>query len=141
MSGRIYFAIGDKAKIKMVADAGQPAGNGMQLPAGWVSGDPNYNVIHDWIEFTFNNTGIWANTTNVDMFSIPMKLEVIGNSTQSTGELKANGRANVFAALRANPSFQNLIINDGTRDLRALAPPKGGSSRFSATYFDNYIKL
>ncbi|HEX3790164.1 MAG TPA: beta-1,3-glucanase family protein [Pseudonocardiaceae bacterium] len=135
MSGRIYFSITDKLKFKVVTD-----GNGnsaLQYPAGWVSGDPSYSVLHDWVEFTFNDGGMFCNTTMVDMFSVPLAIQLSGASQQTTGTLKSGGRAAIFAAIAAQPDFARLIVGDS---LRVLAPGHGiDAGLFSSTYFDDYI--
>ena len=51
-------------------------GSALQFPAGWVSSDPSFGVLHDWIEFTFNDAGMFCNTTMVDMFSIPLSVSL-----------------------------------------------------------------
>lgn len=135
MSGRIYFAIDDKLRFKVVTD-----GNGraaLQYPAGWVSTDPNYSVLHDCMEFTFNNDGMFCNTTAVDMFSIPMAIQLNGAATQTTGTLVPGGRDKIFAAVAAQPDFARLVVGD---KLRVIAPGHGiGAGLFSSTYFDSYI--
>ncbi|MFF1632243.1 beta-1,3-glucanase family protein, partial [Streptomyces sp. NPDC058272] len=69
MSGRIYVSLGEKLKFKAVADGNGDAA--LQYPAGWVTSDPNYAVLHDCAEFTHNSAGMFCNTTMVDMFSVP----------------------------------------------------------------------
>ncbi len=135
LSGRIYFSINDKLKFKVVTDGnGNPA---LQYPAGWVSGDPSYNVLHDCMEFTFNGGGMYCNATQVDMFSIPLQLNLVGAANQTTGVLKAGGRGSVFAGVAAQSDFSRLIVGD---DLRVLAPGHGiDAGLFSGSYFDGYI--
>jgi hypothetical protein len=135
MSGRVYFAIGAPLRFRVVTDgAGRPA---LQYPAGWVASDPSYNVLHDCMEFTFNGAGMFCNTTSVDMFSIPMSIQLLGNATQSTGALVTGGRDRIFAAVAAQPDFARLVV--GNR-LRVIAPGHGiDAGLFSRTYFDGYI--
>jgi hypothetical protein len=134
MSGRIYFSLGSKLKFKVVTDGnGNPA---LQYPAGWVSSDPSYNVLHDWIEFTFNSSGMYCNTTTVDMFGVPLSLTLTGASRQTTGTLVSGGRAAIFSGVSAEPDFAGLVIGD----LRVIAPGHGiDSGQFSATYYDSYV--
>jgi Beta-1,3-glucanase len=135
MSGRIYFSIGDKLKFKVVTDGnGHPA---LQYPAGWVSSDPSYNVLHDCVEFTFNGSGMFCNTTMVDMFSIPLALTLTGAAQQTTGTLKSGGRSAIFSGIAAEPDFARLVIGD---DLRVIAPGHGiDAGLFSGTYYDGYV--
>ncbi|MGW4537018.1 beta-1,3-glucanase family protein [Streptomyces chartreusis] len=134
MSGRIYVALGEKLKFKAVAD-----GNGnaaLQYPAGWVESDPNYPVLHDCAEFTYNAAGMFCNTTMVDMFSVPMSIRLTGAKDQTTGRLKAGGRAAAFAAVREAEAFARLVVDD----TRIIAPGHGlDAGLFSKDYFAPYI--
>jgi len=135
MSGRIYFAIGEKLKFKVVvAGDGRP---GLQYPAGWVSTDPNYNILHDFVEFTFNASGMFCNTTMVDQFSLPLAIQLDGAQSQSTGNVTAGGRDRIFSAIAAEPEFARLAVGD---KLRVIAPGHGiEAGLFSSTYYDSYI--
>ncbi len=135
MSGRIYFSINDKLKFKVVTDGnGRPA---LQYPAGWVSSDPSYNVLHDCMEFTFNSGGMFCNTTMVDMFSIPLAINLRGASNQTTGTLKAGGRNAIFSGIAAQSDFARLIVGN---NLRVIAPGHGiDAGLFSSTYYDSYV--
>ena len=134
LSGRVYVSIDQKIKFKVVTDGnGKPA---LQHPAGWVSSDPSYNVLHDFMEFTLNNSGMFCNVTMVDMFSIPMSLTLRGQRTQTTGTLVANGRDNIFAGVAAAARFGSLVVSG----LRVIAPGHGiDAGLFSSTYFDSYV--
>ena len=134
MSGRIYFALGSELKFKAVLDGnGNPA---LQYPAGWVASDPNYPVLHDFVEFTHLPSGMYCNTTMVDQFSVPLAIQLRGSRTQTTGTLVEGGRANIFAQLAANTDFSRLVLDD----LRVIAPGHGiGAGRFDSTYYDDYI--
>jgi hypothetical protein len=135
MSGRVYFSLDDKLKFKVVADG---AGNAaLQYPAGWVSSDPSYNVLHDWIEFTHNTGGMFCNTTMVDQFSVPMAINLVGSANQTTGTLTAGGRDAIFNAVKANSDYAGLVIGD---DMRIIAPGHGiDAGLFSSTYYDDYV--
>ncbi|SEF86628.1 Beta-1,3-glucanase [Nonomuraea solani] len=135
MAGRVYVSMGQKLKFRVVLDGnGQPA---LQHPAGWVRSDPSYNVLHDFMEFNFESTGMYCNTTMVDMFSIPMELRLVGQATQTAGTLVQNGRDQIFAGLAAEPTFRPLIVGD---NLRVIAPGHGiEAGIFPGNYFDAYI--
>ncbi|MFC5220151.1 beta-1,3-glucanase family protein [Streptomyces coerulescens] len=134
MSGRIYVALGEKLKFKAVAD-----GNGnaaLQYPAGWVASDPNYPVLHDCAEFTYNASGMFCNTTMVDMFSVPMSIRLTGAKDQTTGKLRSGGRAAAFAAVREAEAFAKLVVDD----TRVIAPGHGlDAGLFAKDYFAPYI--
>ncbi|WP_279581294.1 beta-1,3-glucanase family protein [Fodinicola feengrottensis] len=135
MSGRIYVSLDAKLKFRVVIDGnGKPA---LQYPAGWVTSDPSYSVLHDCMEFTFAGSGMYCNTTMVDMFSVPMEIHLTGASTQTAGTLTSGGRDAIFAAVSANPDFHNLVVGDS---LRIIAPGHGiDGGQFSRTYYDSYI--
>ncbi|MEV5749033.1 beta-1,3-glucanase family protein [Actinoallomurus sp. NPDC052308] len=135
MSGRVYFSIGDRLRLKVVTDGnGRPA---LQYPAGWVGADPNYRILHDWIEFTHNDAGMFCNTTMVDMFSVPLAIRLAGARTRTTGTLVDGGRDRIFAAVAARPEFARLVVGDR---LRVIAPGHGvEAGLFPADYYDSYI--
>ncbi|MFD0314574.1 glycoside hydrolase family 64 protein [Streptomyces flavalbus] len=134
MSGRVYVALGEKLKFKAVTDG---AGNAaLQYPAGWVKSDPNYGVLHDCAEFTYNAAGMFCNTTMVDMFSVPLSIRLTGAKDQTTGTLRAGGRAAVFDALRKVEEFAPLIVDD----TRVIAPGHGlDAGLFPKDYLAPYI--
>lgn len=138
MSGRIYFSINEKLLWKVVTDGnGNPA---LQYPAGWVSSDPNYNILHDFFEFTYNSGGMFCNVTMVDQFAIPLSTTLTGAATQTTGTLVDGGRDNIFNTIAANSAFAPLIVSDSGTNLRVIAPGHGiDSGVFSSTYLDSYI--
>ncbi len=130
MSGRIYAAIGEKLKFKC------NPGNALAYPAGWVEADPNYPVLHDCAEFTYDGAGMHCNITMVDMLSVPMEISLSGALQQRTGRLKDGGRAAVFSALRGTAGFENLVMDD----LRVIAPGHGlDAGRFAGDYFAGLI--
>ena len=134
MSGRIYVSLGEKLKFKAVTD-----GNGnaaLQYPAGWVVSDPNYGILHDCAEFTYNAAGMFCNTTMVDMFSVPMSIRLTGDKDQTTGTLRDGGRAAAFAAVKQVGDFARLVVDD----TRIIAPGHGlDAGLFATDYFAPYI--
>lgn len=134
LSGRIYVSLGAKLKFKVVTDGnGNPA---LQYPAGWVTSDPNYPVLHDCAEFTYNSAGMFCNTTMVDMFSVPLSIRLTGARDQTTGTLRASGRAAAFDAVRRVAEFAPLVVDD----TRVIAPGHGlDAGLFPADYFAPYI--
>ncbi|AZM58413.1 MULTISPECIES: beta-1,3-glucanase family protein [unclassified Streptomyces] len=134
MSGRIYVALGEKLKFKAVTD-----GNGnaaLQYPAGWVTSDPNYGVLHDCAEFTYNSAGMFCNTTMVDMFSVPLSIRLTGSQDQTTGTVREGGRAAAFAAVEEVEAFSRLVVDD----TRIIAPGHGlDAGLFDKDYLAPYI--
>ncbi|OHV26387.1 glycosyl hydrolase [Parafrankia soli] len=128
MSGRIYVSTGSKLRFKVVVDG---AGNAaLQHPAGWVRADPSFGVVHDFVEFTHNDAGMFCNTTAVDMFSVPMAIGLRGSADQTTGRLAPGGRAAVFDAMRAHPVFAPLVVDDAGGEGTRVGTVNGGLLRF-----------
>ncbi|AXK37700.1 glycosyl hydrolase [Streptomyces armeniacus] len=131
--GRIYTGLGDKLKFKAVEDGNGKAA--LAYPAGWVESDPNFPVLHDCAEFTFKDSGMYCNTTAVDMFSVPLSITLKGQKEQTAGKLKAGGRGKAFEAL-AGGAFGDLIVEDK----RIIAPSHGiDQGKFPSDYLDAYI--
>jgi hypothetical protein len=135
-SGRAYFSFGEKLRFFLTPD-------GLVQPAPWAAGDANYNILFDWSEFTYNDAGLWLNSSQVDMFAVPHAVTVTGASgvTKRTGDVVSNGRNNTINSIRAQAGWANTVYtrSDGTV-LRVLAPGKAaGAGLFSATYLDGYI--
>jgi Beta-1,3-glucanase/Carbohydrate binding module (family 6) len=134
MSGRIYFAINAALKFTVVPT---PNGAALQYPSGWTPADPNFTVLHDCMEFTYSNDGMFCNTTNVDMFSVPMAIHLTGAGNQTTGTLVPGGRDAIFTGIAAQPDFARLVIGD---NLRVIAPGHGlEAGLFSPSYYDSYV--
>ncbi|MEV0900229.1 beta-1,3-glucanase family protein [Actinoplanes sp. NPDC049802] len=136
ISGRIYFSLGRKLDFRLTTD-------GLVQPAPWAGGDPNRDILFDWSEFTLNGSGLWLNSSQVDMFAIPHIVTVTGGAgaTAKTGELVTGGRQKVIDAVRANPDFARSVVTaaDGTV-LRVLAPGKAADAGLmSPSYLDSYI--
>ncbi|MFH9726548.1 glycoside hydrolase family 64 protein [Streptomyces sp. NPDC017254] len=121
-SGRVYFSYGQKLVFKL-------ATGGLVQPAVQNPSDPNRNILFNWSEYTLNDSGIWINSTQVDMVSVPYAVGVKrpDGSVVNTGRLKPGGYRGFYDALRGQPGgWANLIQtrSDGTV-LRALAPGHG----------------
>ncbi|AGZ45040.1 beta-1,3-glucanase family protein [Actinoplanes friuliensis] len=137
ISGRMYMSFGGKLDFKISQDGG------LVQPAPWAAGDANSNILFDWSEFTYNDSGIWLNSSQVDMFAVPHSVSVTGSDGQTakTGELKPGGRNTVIDAMKADASFSGLVQSreDGTV-LRVLAPGKGADrGNFDPNYLGSYI--
>lgn len=137
LSGRIYFSLGEKLKFFLTPD-------GLVQPAPWNPSDPNHDILFDWSEYTLNDGGLWLNSSQVDMLSVPHSVGVkrADGSVKSTGTMVGGGRNAVFDALAAKPGgWANLVETrgDGLR-LRALAPGKGiDAGKLSPTVLDGYV--
>lgn len=136
-SGRIYFSFGQKLDFRVTT-------GGLVQPAVQNPSDPNHNILFNWSEYTLNDSGLWLNSTQVDMFSAPyaVGVKLADGTTKSTGHLKAGGYNGFLNALRSQPGgWANLIQtrSDGTV-LRALAPGHGiEAGALPATVMNDYI--
>ncbi|XVV11055.1 beta-1,3-glucanase family protein [Actinoplanes sp. CA-131856] len=136
LSGRLYMSFGRKLDFRLTTD-------GLVQPAPWAGGDPNKDILFDWSEFTLNDSGLWLNSSQVDMFAVPHIVSVTGGTgvTSQTGELKSGGRQKVIDAVKASADFAKSVVTraDGTV-LRVLAPGKAADAGLmSPTYLDSFI--
>ncbi|GAA5218204.1 glycoside hydrolase family 64 protein [Streptomyces thinghirensis] len=136
LSGRIYFSYGQKLDFRLTT-------GGLVQPAVQNPSDPNRNILFNWSEYTLNDSGLWLNSTQVDMFSAPYTVGVqrADGSVAAAGRLKAGGYNAVFNALRAQPGWGGLIQtrSDGTV-LRALSPLYGlETGALPASVMDDYV--
>jgi len=139
ISGRLYYSIGSKLDLKLVADS--RGRSRLVQPAPWVAGDANYSKLFDWTEFTYDN-GIWINSTQVDQFALPAAISVTGASgRRSTGALVSGGRKKVINSMLANPAFARSVVkNSSGRVLRVLSAGHATrSGRLIAAYLDKAI--
>ncbi|HEX2834799.1 MAG TPA: beta-1,3-glucanase family protein [Thermoanaerobaculia bacterium] len=142
VSGQIYFSVGSTLTIATVSDPKQPGGVGLQLPAGWDTGNPNYDVMYDVIEFTFDGAGLNCDLTQVDAFGLPISMQVTGsqNGTQSAGGWNQS-RSQIFATFLADSTYAPLVLTDGATQLRIVNPSHGiDLGLFSSTFFDTVIQ-
>jgi hypothetical protein len=136
LSGRMYFAFGKKLDLRL-------SGGGLVQPAPWAHGDPNKDTLFDWSEFTFNDGGLWLNSSQVDQFAVPHVVGVTGpdGKTSRSGEMAPGARNKVIEEITAQPGFEKTVYarSDGTV-LRALAPGKATEAGLmSPIYLDPYI--
>jgi hypothetical protein len=136
-SGRIYFSYGQKLKFFVTT-------GGLVQPDLANPTDQNQSILFNWSEYTLNDSGLWINSTQVDMFSAPYAVGVKtgSGSTLNTGHLKAGGYNGFFNALTGQPGgWANLIQrNSAGQILRAIAPSHGiGMGKLPSTVLDDYI--
>ncbi|MGV9697090.1 glycoside hydrolase family 64 protein [Streptomyces sp. NPDC003470] len=136
LSGRIYFSYGRKLDFRLTT-------GGLVQPAVQNPRDPNRDILFNWSEYTLNDSGLWLNSTQVDMFSAPYSVGVqrSDGTVLTTGKLKPGGYRGVFDALRAQPGWSGLIQtrSDGTV-LRALSPLYGvETGALPASVLNGYI--
>ncbi|MFF6958715.1 glycoside hydrolase family 64 protein [Streptomyces sp. NPDC088197] len=136
-SGRVYFSYGQKLVFKLTT-------GGLVQPAVQNPDDPNHDILFNWTEYTLNDSGLWINSTQVDMFSAPYAVGVktADGTTKTTGHLKPGGYNGFFDGLKARPGGWAGLVEtapDGSV-LRALAPGHGiESGALPASVMDDYI--
>ncbi|WP_042174436.1 glycoside hydrolase family 64 protein [Streptomyces sp. NBRC 110035] len=136
-SGRIYFSYGRKLVFRLTT-------GGLVQPAVQNPADPNRDILFNWSEYTLNDSGLWLNSTQVDMFSAPYSVGVqrADGSTAGAGRLRSGGYTAVLDALRGQSGGWAGLIqtrSDGTV-LRALSPLYGvETGALPASVIDDYV--
>lgn len=136
-SGRLYFSYGRKLDFRLTT-------GGLVQPAVQNPSDPNRDILFNWSEYTLGDSGLWLNSTQVDMFSAPYAVGVkrADGSTTTTGHLVPGGWRGFFAALRGRTGGWAGLVqtrSDGTV-LRALSPGHGiETGALPSTAMDDYV--
>jgi Beta-1,3-glucanase len=131
---RLYVSIGDPLGFP-VSGANVPGS-----PSGWTPQDPNYRILFDWIEFTYNENGWGGNTTMVDMFGLPLEIALRGSTGVARVGVVPGGRERIFANLREHPAFSPLLVIGDGEIRRAISPFHGiDAGVFDARYLQAYI--
>lgn len=136
-SGRIFISYGSPMYMTSI---GSGTGAGYAGPNAQNSADPNSNTHYDWYEFTYNNSGVFINTTQVNQFGLPLTLDVYGNNrtfhqqtgiTQSIAQIDSEWNAQLPSQFTSTP-----ISN-----LRILSPAETnfGAGQANGSYFDSYV--
>lgn len=146
-SGRIFISLG--APLYMPIQAGAPLGYGGPNPLN--ASDPNSSTHYDWYEFAWGNKpgdSIFINTTQVDMFGLPMTLDVWGNSKafhQQTGITESIAQIDAEFAAETPAIFQMPSIDSppipALSPLRIWAPAHASFTKDGPNghYMDAYI--
>jgi hypothetical protein len=137
-SGRIFISLGEPLYIKVLTDANGNIGFAGPNPLNGT--DPNIGVRYDWYEFTYNDAGLWINTTQVDDFGLPLLLDVWGDSKnfhQQTGLTEAHDALMSEYANEVPAEFQVPVQGQ----LRIMAPGKStfDVGQVNQHYFDSYV--
>ncbi len=112
-SGRMFISIDNPIKFDI-----QKGANGnvsVAEPNILQINDPNYYVLYDKVEFSFNDGGVWANLTSVDYFSLPLVVYVDGGSSVSmTGPHSITAtREELIGAIKSNFNRYTYGKTDG----------------------------
>ncbi len=136
-SGRIYISYGAPMYMTSI---GSGTGAGYAGPNAQNTADPNNNTHYDWYEYTYNTSGVFINTTQVNQFGLPLTLDVYGNNRtfhQQTGITQSI--AQVDSAWSANVPSQ--FSSTSITNYRILSPAETnfGAGQANGSYFNNYI--
>jgi len=140
ISGRLYVSLGSPLDIPII-DIGNGQ-VGIVYPNIENPTDPNLNKTFDWIEFNLQNGTIFCNTTQVDIFGIPLILRLYDNFNSSyilNGEVGITHTAEtIFNLWNSNVPSEFLHLLQGNR---IVAPIHGNfaAGKTYSSYFDSYI--
>lgn len=136
-SGRVFISLGAPMYMQTL---GSGTGVGYAGPNPQNSSDPNNNTHYDWYEFTYNNTGVYINTTQVNEFGLPLLLDVYGNNKtfhQQTGITEHIAQIDSEFGSEVPSNFNTNAVSS----YRILSPAEAtfGAGQANGTYFDSYI--
>ena len=134
--GRMFISVGQPLYIAI-----SPDGKGWAGPNPTYTGDPNYNTVFDWYEFTYSNNRIpfGGNTTQVDQFGLPLTATV---EQTSSGYATTRGltvsRAQLLAAFaqKMPAAFQPLLVKDTAGAPLRIVAPRTSAAGVLAAYLD-----
>lgn len=130
---RIMISFESQLYLYFFGHSGDPSGYSAPNLANPT--DPNQGIKFELVELTFNDFGLWCNTTRVDSYQYPMGLEVWGSGFyKRVGELKTHGEILGEWQATAPSEFQGLL-NSGEGIIHF--PTK--SSTFPQSLIQNYI--
>ena len=144
-SARAYISLGAPLYMAVHGTAGKVTG--YAGPAPWNTADPNAKTHFDWYEFNYaqnadGSTGIYINTTQVDMFGLPLVLDVWAKSGafhQQAGINETIAQLDSEYAAQVPAAFQPAAITS----LSIFSPDKIPSMEAggpNSTYFDAVIQ-
>ncbi len=155
-AGRMYISVGAKFKTPVNSDLTVAGAN------GWSDAkNPDFNIMFDDFEFDYvvsrdsGQPGLGLNTTQVDMFGLPLSFTLTGPTTgTNTAGFKPGAFTQIMDGLAADPTFKTLLVpgtvpGTSITNLRAVSANiaiqntldnNPGVPHFAnATYYDNYI--
>ncbi len=127
---RILMSFGSQLYLYFYGETGGYSAPNLSNP-----NDPNQGVKYELVELTYNDYGLWCNTTRVDNFQYPMGLEVYGdNFYKKVGELLPYDEILSLWSENAPDDFQPLYDTDN-----GIIHFPSKSDEFPEDYFDEYI--
>ncbi|MGQ1947041.1 beta-1,3-glucanase family protein [Geofilum sp. OHC36d9] len=105
---RIMISFKSQLYLYFFGYSGDPSGYAAPNLAN--ATDPNQGIKYELIELTYNNAGLWCNTTRVDSYQYPMGLEVWGDDFyKKVGEISAHDAIISQWQTMAPAAFQNCL--------------------------------
>lgn len=106
---RIFMSFGSPLYLYFFGYSGDP--QGYAAPNLSNETDPNQGIKFEIMELTYNNYGLWINSTRVDCYQYPMGLEVWGTDGfyKKVGELKTHSQIISEWQATAPAEFQGLL--------------------------------
>ncbi|AXT53861.1 T9SS C-terminal target domain-containing protein [Aquimarina sp. BL5] len=130
---RIMISFKSQLYLYFFGHSGSPSGYAAPNLANPT--DPNQGIKFELIELTFNDFGLWCNTSRVDAYQYPMGLEVWGDDFyKKVGELKKHNEILDQWQSTAPSEFKSLL---NTTDGSIHFPTKVAS--FPRNFMDGYI--
>lgn len=130
---RIFISFGSQLYLYFFGYDGDVQGYAAPNLAN--STDPNQGIKYELVELTYNEYGLWCNTTRVDNFQYPMGLEVYGTDFyKKVGEVLPYNE--ILSRWEANAPSEFQPLYDKTTGTIHF-PSK--SDEFPTDYFDAYI--
>lgn len=135
LSGRLYLSLGGPLYLNL-----DPATGGLVQPNPANPTDPNAATPYDWVEFTVDAGGFHGNTTCVDQWCLPIRLEVLDGAGVSAGPVGLDTtRADLLRAwFQEVPEPYRGLADPGRR--RILAPGHAAQGSPLATLLDAPIQ-
>lgn len=137
---RILISFGSPLYLYFFGHSGAPSGYAAPNLANPT--DPNTGIRFEMIELTWNDIGLWTNTTRVDSYQYPMGLEVWGGASgfyKKVGELMTHEEVISTWKNRTSSDFTNCLNEDMNIILapsKTIAFETGGAQ---ADYMKSYI--
>lgn len=140
ISGRIWFSTSGPIKFYVNPGPGlvQPSFN---------SSDPTGNWLTDWsfCEFTYNNAGIYANISYVDLVVSPISMKTVATNgaVQTVSPLPNGALAAIAADLKSQAAadgypWDQLVATDSGGGVLRIVSPQHATSGFD-DYWTSYV--
>ncbi len=136
---RILMSVGSQLYLYFFGHSGAPSGYAAPNLAN--STDPNTGIRFEMIELTWNDYGLWTNTTRVDSYQYAMGLEVFGanNFYKKTGELKTHEQIISDWKSSVPAEFQDCLDEDHEVIHAPSKTAEFGTGGAHENYLKNYI--